>query len=178
MISDMKTTPIERKIEHLKQQLAELGPIHPGSLSEQTLYCSLKLPGWMGPSSASCCFRCSILRSIGVVFITDIITMISDIVKHFLSKIPNFLDFFPQPRRFPPCRRCHWRYNSAMPMTPFMKRFPELGARETRSVTVPDKEDLPSGEYGFIELYCNEPQCDCRRVVVVVLRPETGWKFW
>jgi len=35
MISDMKTTPIERKIEHLKQQLAELGPIHPGSLSEQ-----------------------------------------------------------------------------------------------------------------------------------------------
>jgi hypothetical protein len=65
-----------------------------------------------------------------------------------------------------------------MLMTPFMKRFPELGARETRSVTVPDKEDLPSGEYGFIELYCNEPQCDCRRVVVVVLRPETGWKFW
>ena len=65
-----------------------------------------------------------------------------------------------------------------MPMTPFMKRFPELGARETRSVTVPDKEDVPSGEYGFIELYCNEPNCDCRRVVVVVLRPETGWQFW
>jgi hypothetical protein len=63
-------------------------------------------------------------------------------------------------------------------MTPFMKRFPELGARETRSVTVPDKQDLPSGEYGFIELYCDEPQCDCRRVMVVVLRPETGWKFW
>src|SRR5438105_10999138 len=39
---------------------------------------------------------------------TDIITVISDIVKHFLSKIPNFLDFFPQPRLFPPCRRCHW----------------------------------------------------------------------
>jgi len=39
MISDMKTTPIERKIEHLKQQLAELGPIHPGSLSEQYNVC-------------------------------------------------------------------------------------------------------------------------------------------
>jgi len=65
-----------------------------------------------------------------------------------------------------------------MPMTPFMKRFPELGARETRSVIVPDKEDLSSGEYGFIELYCDEPNCDCRRVVVAVLRPETGWKRW
>jgi hypothetical protein len=48
----------------------------------------------------------------------------------------------------------------------------------TRSVTVPDKEDLPSGNYGFVELYCNDPNCDCRRVVIVVLRPHTGWKFW
>lgn len=29
--------------------------------------------------------------------------------------------------------------------------------------------------YGFLELYCNEPGCDCRRVTIVVLRPETGW---
>jgi hypothetical protein len=33
----------------------------------------------------------------GAFFITDIITVISDIVKHFLSNIPNFLVFFPQP---------------------------------------------------------------------------------
>ena len=39
MISDMKNTPIERKIERLKQQLAELGPMHPGSLSEQYNVC-------------------------------------------------------------------------------------------------------------------------------------------
>ena len=39
MISDMKNTPIERKIERLKQQLAGLGPIHPGSLSEQYNVC-------------------------------------------------------------------------------------------------------------------------------------------
>ena len=65
-----------------------------------------------------------------------------------------------------------------MPMTQFIERFPALGASETRSVTVPDKEDLPSGEYGFFELYCNEPNCDCRRVVIAVLRPQTGWKFW
>jgi hypothetical protein len=63
-------------------------------------------------------------------------------------------------------------------MTPFVERFRELGARETRSVTVPEKEPLPSGEYGFFELYCDEPHCDCRRVVILVLRPQTGWKSW
>lgn len=39
MIPDMKITPIERQIEHLKRQLAELGPMHPGSLSEQYNVC-------------------------------------------------------------------------------------------------------------------------------------------
>src|SRR5437879_56537 len=33
-----------------------------------------------------------------------------------------------------------------MPMVPFMERFPELGARETRSVTVTQRQDLPDGE--------------------------------
>jgi hypothetical protein len=39
MLSDMKISQIERKIEHLRQQLAELGPMHPGSLSEQYNVC-------------------------------------------------------------------------------------------------------------------------------------------
>ena len=39
MISDMKTTQIAHKIKHLKQELAELGPMHPGSLSEQYNVC-------------------------------------------------------------------------------------------------------------------------------------------
>ena len=66
-----------------------------------------------------------------------------------------------------------------MPMTPFVERFPEVGPRETRSVTVPQGKDLPPGEYGFLELYCDEPGCDCRRVMIDVLRPETGWsKIW
>jgi hypothetical protein len=63
----------------------------------------------------------------------------------------------------------------SMPMTPFVERFPEVGARETRSVTVTHRQDLPDGEYGFVELYCDEPDCDCRRVMIDVLRPETGW---
>ena len=66
-----------------------------------------------------------------------------------------------------------------MPMSPFMERFPELGRRETRSLIVPSQGDLPVGEYGFIEFYCNEPGCDCRRVIINVLRPDTGWnKVW
>lgn len=66
-----------------------------------------------------------------------------------------------------------------MPMTPFLDRFPVLGARETRTVTVFARPDLPRGDYGFLELYCDEPGCDCRRVMIDVLRPETGWsKIW
>jgi hypothetical protein len=66
-----------------------------------------------------------------------------------------------------------------MPMIPFMERFPEVGARETRSVTITNQPDLPDGEYGFLEFYCDEPGCDCRRVIIDVLRPETGWsKIW
>ena len=62
-----------------------------------------------------------------------------------------------------------------MPMIPFVKTFPELGVRETRSVKVNGTPDLPDGEYGFIESYCNERGCDCRRVIISVIRPETGW---
>ncbi len=88
--------------------------------------------------------------------------------------------FLIPPVRDPPHpSRPNLLYNPAMPMTPFVERFPELGARETRSLTVTGRTDLPDGDYGFLELYCNEPHCDCRRVMVVVLRPETGWnKFW
>ena len=66
-----------------------------------------------------------------------------------------------------------------MPMIPFMERFPDLAARETRSVTVTGRTDIPHGEYGFLELFCDEPGCDCRRVMIVVLRSDTELsKIW
>lgn len=66
-----------------------------------------------------------------------------------------------------------------MPMIPLMERFPELAARETRSVTVAGRTDIPDGEYGFLELFCDEPGCDCRRVMIVVLRSDTELsKIW
>ncbi len=61
-------------------------------------------------------------------------------------------------------------------MVPFVSKFPELGARETRSIRVAGRDDLPDDEYGFIEFYCDEPGCDCRRVRIDVLREDTGWK--
>ena len=59
-------------------------------------------------------------------------------------------------------------------MTLFMERFPDLGARETRSARIAGRDDVPDGEYGFLEFYCDEPGCDCRRVTISVLRRDTG----
>ena len=58
-------------------------------------------------------------------------------------------------------------------MAPFFSRFPELAARETRTVKLLEPfAGLPAGEYGFLDLYCNEPTCDCRRVLFQVCRAD------
>lgn len=51
-----------------------------------------------------------------------------------------------------------------MPYEPFYERFPEVAEKETRTITILDDSELPAGEYQLIEAYCNEPDCDCRRV--------------
>lgn len=60
-----------------------------------------------------------------------------------------------------------------MPMAPFFGRFRDLTFREMRSATVRGQPDLPDGEYGFLELYCDEVNCDCRRVLIQVVSPTT-----
>ena len=57
-----------------------------------------------------------------------------------------------------------------MPFVPFHDFFPEEAERETRSVTVVDGSDLglPPARYDFVELYCDERGCDCRRVFFTV----------
>ena len=58
-------------------------------------------------------------------------------------------------------------------MIPFYARFPELGPRETRCIHVLAADGpLPIGEYDFLELYCDDPGCDCRRVLVQVTTPQ------
>ena len=63
-------------------------------------------------------------------------------------------------------------------MVPFYDEFPDLAVRETRTIYIRGRNDLPDGEYGFIELYCNEEDCDCRRVLINVMTPDTGVMTW
>src|SRR5690349_15053648 len=55
-------------------------------------------------------------------------------------------------------------------MTPFHSRFLDLAAHETRSLHVlAGGGKLPKGEYTLLEYFCDEPECDCRRVLVQVV---------
>jgi len=49
--------------------------------------------------------------------------------------------------------------------------FPDFAKKETQTLFVPPAAiaRLPAGNYGFIELYCDEPGCDCRRVFLNVV---------
>jgi hypothetical protein len=57
-----------------------------------------------------------------------------------------------------------------MPMVPFYTRFRELAFAEMRNiVAIEPGPGLPAGEYGFLELFCDEPGCDCRRAHIQVV---------
>ena len=58
-----------------------------------------------------------------------------------------------------------------MPYALSYSRCPELAERETRTVTVVDhrRYNLPAAQYAFLEMFCDEPGCDCRRVLFSVL---------
>ncbi len=74
-----------------------------------------------------------------------------------------------------------------MSYSSFHSRFPEIAERETRTVTLFKHADfnLPPAHYSFLEMFCDEPGCDCRRAffaVVSSLEHETkaviawGWE--
>src|SRR4030065_158897 len=77
-----------------------------------------------------------------------------------------------------PVMQLGYRRQQIMPMVSFYTRFRDLAAKEMRSATVRGRPGIPDGEYGFLELYCDEPECDCRRVVIDVVSPTTGPKIW
>ena len=60
-------------------------------------------------------------------------------------------------------------------MIPLVEVLPDLAHRETRCIIIlHDDGPLPRGEYGFVELYCADDACDCRRVLVHVFHgPES-----
>jgi len=53
----------------------------------------------------------------------------------------------------------------------FHEKFPEIAVRETRAVTLRGHENMPDGEYSMLEMFCDQPGCDCRRVMIAVHRP-------
>jgi hypothetical protein len=61
-----------------------------------------------------------------------------------------------------------------MPYESFRARFPEIAEKETRTITIMNHASIPTGNYGLIEMYCNEPACDCRRVFFDVYDWERG----
>ena len=63
-----------------------------------------------------------------------------------------------------------------MPYAMFHQYFPEIAKTETRSVTIfrDSDYDLPAGSYGFLEMFCNEPSCDCRRVFFCVVSEKSN----
>src|SRR5690349_14688707 len=51
----------------------------------------------------------------------------------------------------------------------FSHRFPEVGPAETRCVVLDEgSSGLKAGKYAFMELYCDDLHCDCRKVVIEV----------
>ena len=52
--------------------------------------------------------------------------------------------------------------------------LPELAEKETRSVMVQEGNSfgVPAGDYGLLEMYCNDEDCDCRRVFFTVVHSE------
>ena len=58
-----------------------------------------------------------------------------------------------------------------MSYIPLLKLLPEMAEKETRSIKLltGNPFDLPPDEYGLIELYCGDKNCDCRRVIFNVV---------
>lgn len=63
-----------------------------------------------------------------------------------------------------------------MPFTRFRDRFRDLADRETRTISPlqDSASGLPAGQYAFLEMFCDEPGCDCRRVLFTVVDTASG----
>ncbi len=63
-----------------------------------------------------------------------------------------------------------------MPMVPFAELFEDPASWELKGVDLEDtgpvgeESEIPDGRYWFLESYCDEAGCDCRRVFLNVVR--------
>src|SRR5258707_14016392 len=65
-------------------------------------------------------------------------------------------------------------------MIPFHSLLPELAQREVRCVHLglAPGSDLPADEYAYIEYYCDDLECDCRRVFLEVIAKDQPGKVF
>lgn len=56
----------------------------------------------------------------------------------------------------------------------FHQLFPEIGISETRTASILVDGELAADSYAFLECYCVERGCDCRRVLIKVLSKKRG----
>jgi len=61
-----------------------------------------------------------------------------------------------------------------MPIIQFNLVYPDIAARETKALGVTNDEVIPDGAYQFEEMFCDNPQCDCREAIIVVYEQSLG----
>lgn len=60
-----------------------------------------------------------------------------------------------------------------MSFIPLYENCAKIASEETRSIIVSEEiNGLPAGEYTLVEAFCDEQDCDCRRVMFDVVTPE------
>jgi hypothetical protein len=42
-------------------------------------------------------------------------------------------------------------------------------SHQVRTVSIKQSPQLPDGEYSFIDMYCADPECDCRKTMIQVV---------
>lgn len=60
----------------------------------------------------------------------------------------------------------------------FMEFFPEIADKETRRITLRNDPQIPDGEYAFVDSFCADKDCDCRRVYFEVLQIDPDYEIF
>jgi hypothetical protein len=56
-----------------------------------------------------------------------------------------------------------------MPYSAFYTYFPDIAEKETRCIQIFNDLELAGDKFILVELFCDEPKCDCRRVMLNVI---------
>jgi hypothetical protein len=64
---------------------------------------------------------------------------------------------------------------ASIPFALFYERCPEIAAEEICTLSIAEELEsgVPAGTYALLEMYCDEEDCDCRRVLLSVRHLET-----